>query len=74
MKIAEVIPLQLFWRGVGWLGWSQFFHRFIYGIYFYNKAPHKVSALQLKAFKSYPIVKNDKKVVSGWVEWVVGVG
>ena len=35
------------------------------------KAAHKVSSLKLKAFKSYPIIKND---ISGWVEWVVGVG
>ena len=36
---------------------------------FHNKAPQSVIPLA----QSYPIVKNDQKVVSGWVEWVVGV-
>ena len=27
-----------------------------------------------KALKSYPIVNNNKRVVSGWAEWVFGVG
>ena len=43
------------------VGWSKFFHRFIFEEDFHNKAPHKVSALYLKAFKSYPIVKDRRK-------------
>ena len=55
-----------------WLGWSKLFHWFIFGVNFHTKASHKVSALQLKAFKNYPIIKNDK---SGfWVDRVGGWG
>ena len=60
MKIAKVIPFLLFGRGVGWLGWlewSDFFHRLISHADLQYKVPYKISTQHLKAFGSYPILK-----------------
>ena len=56
-KIVEVSQSHVVGRGVGWLGWSNFFYRLISRVDHQDKPPYKISTQYLKAFRSYPIVK-----------------
>ena len=52
MKIVEVSQSHVVDRGVGWLGWSNFFYRLILRVDHQDKPPHKISTQYLKAFRS----------------------